>query len=120
MQGRRALKNRGASLAVGSYLQRGSAPPPPGKIYMPGSCDVYEYVDAIRPEYNHIRFRRITDDTNDPCSHNACQSPPLPVTNDRGRLGVGFDLSTSGSLGSFDVGQVVTWEVVVVEKDMRH
>ena len=28
-QGRTALKNRGGSLAVGSYLQRGSAPPPP-------------------------------------------------------------------------------------------
>ena len=28
MQGRRALKTGGASLAVGSYLQRGSAPPP--------------------------------------------------------------------------------------------
>ena len=29
-QGRRALKNGGGSLAVGSYLQRSSAPPPPG------------------------------------------------------------------------------------------
>ena len=28
-RGRRALKNGGSSLAVGSYLQRGSAPPPP-------------------------------------------------------------------------------------------
>ena len=31
-QGRRALKNGGGSLAVGSYLQRGSAPPPPGQM----------------------------------------------------------------------------------------
>ena len=31
-QGRTALKNGGASLAVGSYLQRGSAPPPPPGI----------------------------------------------------------------------------------------
>ena len=28
-QGRTVLKNEGGSLAVGSYLQRGSAPPPP-------------------------------------------------------------------------------------------
>ena len=47
-QGQTALTSRGSSLAVGSYLQRGSAPPPPTPLGEGGRVHMTSWVRRVR------------------------------------------------------------------------